>query len=131
MRNDSSHSSKNVVLLVTIFVVLFWLLYSLVNALYENQQIQNELDAIVDQNEAIEDRINLKKREAEYLLTPQRVDKEAKIQMGRKKPGERVMVFIEEKLDIIPNTNQRLRPAPVEAIGVPVWKKWWWRFRGN
>jgi len=130
MRHDPAYSSKNVIFLVAIFVVLFWLLYSLVNALAQSQQIQSELDGIVAQNDEIQARIEDKKREAEYLVTSQRVDKEAKIQMGRKNPGERVMVFIEEKLDIIP-TAKRLPVSPIQEEDVPPFEKWLWVFFGK
>ena len=111
-------------------MVLFWLLYSLVNALHQSQQIQAELDSIVEQNYEIQVRIEEKKREAEYLITSQRVDKEAKIQMGRKNPGEKVMVFIEEKLDIIP-TAKRIPVMPIESEDVNIWEKWTWIFFGK
>jgi len=60
------------------------------------------------------------------LKTPERLEKEAKMQMGKRLPGEEVIVLVEEKLDILPTEAARAKVAQVKQQ--PNWKKWQWLF---
>jgi hypothetical protein len=131
MKKENIYSSKNVISLVTIFVVIFWLLYALGSFLHESKKIQDEIEAIRTQNEQNLVEIKEKEKHLEYLKTPQRVDKEAKIQMGRKLPGEHVLVFIEEKLDIIPAEKLFNNPMLPQAKKIHPIEKWRWVFLGK
>ncbi len=130
MRNQEVYSAKNVISLVIIFCVLFWLLYSIGSFLHESKKISDEIDAIKKNNVEIEESIEAKKEELEYLKTPQRIEKEAKMQMGKKVAGEQVLVFIEEKLELLPTEAKKEIPKRLMAK-LPNWKKWQLFFWGQ
>ncbi len=94
MRQPTLYNSRNIFLLVGIFVAIFFLLFQLANFLHEQQKINHEIELIREQNQAVESELLTKEQQLEYLNTPQRVDKEAKIQMGKKQPGEEVLTFV-------------------------------------
>ena len=131
MQNQKNlYSTENIVLLLSLFGLVFGLLYGLASVLTKDKHIKNEIARITQQNEEYRDQIEEKERYLEYLNTPQRIDKEAKIQMGRKQPGEDVLVFVEEKLDIVP-LPKRPSLQRVQADDVPNAKRWQWRFFGT
>jgi len=124
------YSTENIVLMLSIFGLIFGLLYGLASVLYKDKKIKNEIARITEQNQEYIREIEDKKRYLEYLNTPQRIDKEAKIQMGRKQPGEKVLVFIQEKLDIVPLPKKPTLHR-IQEPDVPNWKRWQWRFLGT
>ena len=120
------YSPRTVITMVVLFFVLFWLLYSIGSFLHESRKIQAEITQIHTTNQQLQQEIEEKKRLLAYLKTPQRLEKEAKMQMGRKLPGEEVIVLVEEKLDILPTEAKR---QAVERIKErPNWQKWQWLF---
>jgi cell division protein FtsB len=131
MRKEYIYTSKNIISLIGTFVIIFWLLYSLASFLHESRKIQQEIDAIRQQNEKNLEEIKQKKRRLEYLKTPQRIDKEAKMQMGRKQEGEQVLLFIEEKLDIFPVNTKQIQKQQIIHPNVPIFDKWKWIFFGK
>ncbi len=129
MRNDQVYSTKNVFLLVGIFVTVFWLLYSLASYWHESLRIQREVELIQETNQQKLAEIEEKKAYLEYLRTPQRIDKEAKMQMGKKQSGENVMVFIEKRLNFFPAYEGKpKRQTEVMQADIPPWDKWKWLF---
>ncbi len=132
MRPENVYNPRNVVSLVAVFGIIFWLLYSLASFLHESKKIHHEIDAIRLQNEQNLVEIEEKKQRLEYLRTPQYVDKEAKMQMGKKQPGEQVLVFIEEKLPILPSELPAAQQKEfVLRPDVPVIEKWKWLLFGK
>lgn len=127
---NSIYSAKNVVSVVVVFGVFFWLLYSIGSFLHESQKINQEIEEIRKSNEVLSQEIEDKKKELEYLKTPQRIAKEAKMQMGRKEEGERVIVFIEEKLPLLPTEKQQ-RKIQKKYRNIENWKKWELLFLGD
>jgi len=111
--------------------MIFYLLYSLASFLHESKKINDEIEAIRVQNEENLIEIEDKKRRLEYLKTPQHVDKEAKMQMGKKQFGENVLVFIEEKLEILPTQTEQRKIDQVVREDVPNFDKWKWLFLGK
>ncbi|MCF7846835.1 MAG: hypothetical protein K9M51_02145 [Candidatus Gracilibacteria bacterium] len=126
MRHDSVYTSKNVFLLVGLFLFIFLLLYSLASFLHESQKINREIEAIHEENQKALAIIEEKKQQLQYLETPQRVDKEAKIQMGRRQEGENVLVFLEDPL--LPMLPSELSVQQFEDLvtssTVPAFEKW-------
>lgn len=96
MRQQTLYNSRNIFLLVGVFMAIFVLLFQLANFLHEQQKINHEIELIRDQNRAVEVELLSKEQQLEYLNTPQRVDKEAKMQMGKKQAGEEVLIFVGE-----------------------------------
>ncbi|MCF7812621.1 septum formation initiator family protein [Candidatus Gracilibacteria bacterium] len=131
MKKENVYTSKNILSLVGVFVIIFWLLYSLASFLHESRKIEQEIDAIRAQNEKALQEIELKKRRLQYLQTPQRIDKEAKMQMGKKQPNENVLIFIEEKLDILPTKTEQRQKEQIVREDVPIIDKWKWVFFGQ
>jgi cbb3-type cytochrome oxidase subunit 3 len=118
-------------MLVTLFLIIFWLLYNLASFWYENKKITNEIEEIQLENENNTQKIEEKKKRLEYLQTPQRIDKEAKMQMNRKQEGEEVLILIEEKIDIIPSRTKNRTEEHVQKEFVPIFDKWKWIFFGQ
>ncbi|MCK5460536.1 septum formation initiator family protein [Candidatus Gracilibacteria bacterium] len=130
MRNKNEvYSSKNVISLVVVFCVLFWLLYSIGSFLHESKKIDDEIEMIRETNVSLQHEIKEKNKEIAYLKTPQRVEKEAKIQMGKKREGENVLVFVEERLPMLP--TERKQAQAKKILTVENWKKWRWIFLGE
>ena len=109
-----------------LFLVLFWLLYSIGTFLHESRKIQAEISAIKSTNQELKTEIEDKKRLLAYLKTPQRLEKEAKMQMGKRLPGEEVIVLVEEKLEALPTEASRIQTARIKDQ--PNWQKWQWLF---
>jgi len=120
------YSPKSVITMVVLFFVLFWLLYSIGSFLHESRKIQAEIAQIHTTNQTLKDEIEEKKRLLTYLKTPQRLEKEAKMQMGKRLPGEEVIVLVEEKLDILPSQIPQQTAETIKDL--PNWQKWQWLF---
>jgi cell division protein FtsL len=131
MRQDSVYNSKNILILVIVFIIIFSLLYGLGSFFHESRKINNEIESIRQENIKARAEINQKKEYLEYLKTKERIDKEAKMQMGKKLPGEQVLVFIEEKLDIIPSDFSRKISNNPRITSIPIIEKWKWLFFGE
>jgi len=79
----------------------------------------------------LEREISEKEAYLEYLKTPQRIEKEAKIQMGKKLPGEQVLVFVEENTELLPTEQKQQARQRLYTPEVPNWQKWQWVFFGD
>ena len=123
------YSSKAIVSLVAAFSVFFWFLYSISVQLHESNDINAEIDKIRQTNKSLEEEIKKKETKIAYLKTPQRIEKEAKIQMGKQLPGEKVIVFVEEDLDLLPTEKVILEREKKKEL--PNWQKWQWLFFGD
>jgi len=126
MKKENIYSSKNIFLLTFIFIIIFWLLYSLGSFLHEAKKIHDEIAAIREHNKKNLLEIEKKKQYLEYLKTPQRIEKEAKIQMGKKRPKEKSLFFIKEKLDILPTTKLTKNNTPKKDVAII--EKWKYLF---
>ena len=123
------YSSKSVVIMVGLFFILFWLLYSIGSFLHKSQKISQEIEQIRQENLKSAEEIKKKKKYLEYLKTPQRIEKEAKMQMGKKLPGEKVIVFVEESIDLLPTEKKQAERKKI--LNISNWKKWQWLFFGD
>lgn len=121
--NSEIYSPRSVISMVGLFFVLFWLLYSIASFLHESRKVQAEIEEIHSTNQRLQTEINDKNRHLAYLKTPQRLEKEAKMQMGKKLPGEQVIVLVEEKLEILPTEAARAQIRKIKNEE-PNWKKW-------
>lgn len=128
-KKNEVYSSKNVISLVAIFLILFWLLYSIGSFLHESKKIDDEIEKIRESNHELSEEKIKKNEELEYLKTPQRIEKEAKMQMGKKREGENVLVFVEEKLPILPTEKKKAEIKKI--LEIENWKKWQWLFLGE
>ena len=117
--------------MVVIFIIIFSLLYSLGSFFHESRKINQEIESIRQANVKTLQEIEEKKQYLEYLQTKERIDKEAKMQMGKKLPGEQVLVFVEEKLDITPPDFSRDSRDNRRIANVPPLEKWKWLFFGE
>jgi cell division protein FtsL len=131
MKQASAYNSKNILLFVIIFVIIFSLLYALGSFFHESREINNKIESIRQENENAKQEIKEKKEYLAYLKTKERIDKEAKMQMGKRLPGEQVLVFVEEKLDITrPDFSRKTNDNPRIASISPI-EKWKWLFFGK
>lgn len=123
------YSPQTVIALVAVFFVLFLLLYQIGSFLHKSKKINGEIEKIRTANVDMSDGIEAKQNDLAYLRTPQRVEKEAKIQMGKKREGEQVLVFVEEKSPILP-TERKIKERN-KIYSAPNWEKWQWVFLGT
>ena len=114
-------------MIVVFFLSIFWLLYAIGVRLHESNKIVAEIEAIQKQNEKMRQEKLQKEERVIYLKTPQRIDKEAKMQMGKKLEGEHVLVFIEEELDILP-IQKKTKIEVATSKDIPIVEKWKWFF---
>lgn len=123
MNPTSPYNSKNIFTLVLVFVIVFSLMYSLGRFYHKTSKIHAEIEAIREQNAEIKQKILVSERQLEYLRTPQRYDKEAKIQMGRMQEGEQFLVFVEDQIDLLPieQEQQKLQRERNELTNVQKW----------
>lgn len=98
-QSKSAYNSQNVFLLLGIFCVIFYLLYALASFIHESEKINREIDSIRVTNENLTQEITDKKAKIEYLQTTQRIEKEAKTQLGKKRINEKVLVFIDDTIE--------------------------------
>lgn len=123
------YSPQNVIALVSVFLILFVLLYQIGSFLHKSKKIDSEIQKIRTANVEMQEGIKEDQKELAYLRTPQRVEKEAKIQMGKKLEGEQVLVFVEEKTPMLP-TEQKIKERN-KIYSAPTWQKWQWLFIGD
>jgi len=126
MRQIDVYNSKNVFLLVGMFVVVFGLLYSLANFVHESQKINHEIELIRTENERSQLDIDQKTQQLSYLDTEERIEKDAKTQLGRKRPGEEVLVIVDETPVKIPVSNPGTLPTIQSRTPLQTWHWLFW-----
>lgn len=109
------YTSQNIFLLVGIFAAIFGLLYQLAINLHQNQKINAEIELIRQENQRYEDEIEEKQRKLLYLKTAERIDKEAKMQIGKKQSGENVIVLLNEESPTVENASVEVVRRPLSA----------------
>lgn len=109
------------------FMGILFMLYLIGVHLQERKKIDDEIRAIQMQNERHKQEIAQKERQIEYLNSPQRKYKEAKMQLGKKLPNERSITFIEKKLDILPE-NEFVKEIPTAKKEIKPIANWQWVF---
>jgi cell division protein FtsB len=122
-----------VFVLLGIFGVIFYLLYALASFIHESEKINQEIESIRLTNEKLENKILEKMDKVEYLQTTERIEKEAKTQLGKKRVNEKVLVFIDDTLEsaiaitsddaLAENMEQPLSP---KKIFLEEWLKLFW-----
>lgn len=127
MRQQNVYTSQNIFLLVTVFILIFWAIFSLADFFHESQKIDYEIDQIRVQNADIENELEEKERQLLYLETPQRVDKEAKMQMSKKLPGEEVLVFVGDISSQRDSLGAAQMALPQPQVRTP-FEQWVWLF---
>ncbi len=123
------YSAQNVIALVSVFLILFLLLYQIGSFLHKSSKIDAEIEKIRMTNVEMKEEIIIKQKELAYLRTPERIEKEAKTQMGKKREGEKVLVFVEEKSSLLP-TEKKIKERN-KIYSAPNWEKWKWIFLGK
>lgn len=117
------YSPQNVIALVSVFLILFLLLYQIGSFLHESSKIDGEIEKIRMTNVKMKEEITVKQKELAYLRTPERIEKEAKTQMGKKLEGEKVLVFVEEKSKLLPTEKKiKERNKIYSASNIEKWK---------
>lgn len=134
MRYPSVYNSHNVIAMVAVFCIIFFLGYAIASSWHEGRRIAQEIQKIEETNESLRQQIVQKEKELEYLMTPERIEKEAKIQMGKKRPGEQVLVFIEESVplvapEIILESNLPSEQKAEALRALPIYQRWLYRLR--
>jgi hypothetical protein len=127
MRQQNVYNSRNIFLLVGVFVVIFLLLFSLANFFHESQKINHEIEQIRVQNSMTREELQEKERQLMYMETSQRIDKEAKMQMSKKLPGEQVLVFVGDSSVQRENLGAARLALPKPSLRTPL-QQWKWLF---
>lgn len=127
MKSAQVYSSKNIVIVSSMFMGIMFMLYLIGVHLHERKKIDEEIMSIQRQNMSHQQEIIDKQRERDYLDTVERKEKEAKMQLGKKRPGERSITFIEKQIDVLPQNDVVFRvPSPAKEVD-PI-KNWQWVF---
>lgn len=126
MRQLDVYNSKNVFLLVGMFILVFGLLYALANFVHESQKINHEIDLIRAENERSQLDIDQKTQQLSYLNTEERIEKDAKTQLGRKRIGEEVLVIVDETPIRFPITTPGTLPTLQSRTPLQTWKWMFW-----
>ena len=106
---------------------IMFMLYLIGVHLHEREKIDEEIQSIQLQNQRHKQEIGAKEREMEYLNTTQRKEKEAKMQLGKKIPGEKSITFIEKQIEILPESEFVYR-VPSKPKKVSPLQNWQWVF---
>lgn len=126
MRQIDVYNSKNVFLLVGMFVLVFGLLYLLANFVHESQKINHEIELIRTENERSQLDIDQKTQQLSYLNTEERIEKDAKTQLGRKRTGEEVLVIVNETPVRLPTAAPGALPTLQSRTPIQTWKWMFW-----
>lgn len=127
MRQQTLYNSRNIFLLAGIFIVIFFLLFQMANFLHESQKINYEIELIREQNLGVDVELVIKEQQLAYLQTPQRLDKEAKMQMGKKQAGEEVLILVGEPLEGEASIGAVISGFPQQIMRSPL-LQWKWLF---
>ncbi|PID70841.1 hypothetical protein CSB37_00285 [bacterium DOLZORAL124_38_8] len=111
MSQPKVYNSKTIFALLAAFGIIFSLLYYLAITLHQTQKINAEIESIRQDNKKLYQEILQKKRKLEYLKTAERIDKDAKTQIGKKQPNERSITFI--KKEPLPTTQFVSHQPPI------------------
>lgn len=127
MKSPQVYSSKNIVIVSSMFMGIMFMLYLIGVHLHERKKIDEEIQSIQRQNLKHQQEITQKQRELEYLNTAERKEKEAKMQLGKKRPGEKSITFIEKQIDVLPQSDLVYRVPSPEKEALPIYN-WQWVF---
>jgi hypothetical protein len=128
MRKETDlYSSKNIFLLVAVFVSVFFLLYAIGRSWHESQKIDTELEVIRIKNKEDLEEIEIRKKKVQYVQTAEFKDKEAKTQLEKKQAGEQQIVFLEKKQLLLPPSASTVSEKEVVLEWTPP-QKWTWLF---
>lgn len=127
---DLEPISKQLTIVVGLTVVGF-MAFGLALSLYRSFLFEQTLGAIAAQNDDLRGLIEQGERDLEYYHSTQYKDKYAKEYLGRLRPGERVLIIIEDRPDTpvtereILSARERQEAAYRELLRqMPVWEHW-------
>ncbi len=106
MKNNIPFSSR--VVIISLFVILFSVLFSLANAIYNNYQHELKVQQFENENERYREDIKVKMYEYLRSQLKRVLEKEKKETMNLINPGEEVIVIHEEgnKGDLFQSTEE-------------------------
>ena len=126
MPDKTTSSAVRVWPLSILFIFIIWVVYQTVTFMYKIDKISEKIAYIERENRLLEKQIKDRERELKYLSTPQRIDKEAKMQLGKRQLGEKIIVIVDPLRHPL-STVPTIIPA-VNYEQLPNWKKWLWVF---
>lgn len=110
--------------LILIPIVLA-LLFSIGQRIYDQYQAKIELNRLVEQREILKKQKSDLENFVGYYNDKNNLEKEARIRLNVKKPGENVVVVLPQST----STGKSGRLSSVsETKSLPNWKQWWYFF---
>lgn len=109
---------KNATLIITVLsVVAFLISYSYLSSIYKSYEVQIQEKNLKKEIITIEDENNRIKKQLDYITTPSFIEREAKRELGLKKPGEKVYI-IKDNTNII-STDEKENSLFWEKLSGP------------
>ncbi len=124
MENQNAYSPKTLLLLFGLFVVLLWLLFSLGKFIHKTSKIHTEIELIKAQNEKMREELEDGQRYLSYLRTAERIEKEAKVQLGKMRKGESVIILYEEENGVLQEVEEDLSIPLIKKENLSNAQKW-------
>lgn len=124
-KKEKKNKFKGLIILVIVFIGFF--MVSFVKESYRNYKINKEIKKLKSEISELNNENTQMASLIDYFKTNTFAEKEARVKLGLKKPGENVFV-IEKKDDQRSSDNQINQ---INEKDMPNYKKWWVYFFGK
>ena len=118
-QNGKQTSSKMILLIVGVFFLDLLLLFSLGKFWIESRRTNLEIELIRAQNVELEAENKEGIAHTQYLETDERNEKEAKIQLGKAREGEKVLVIVRETPFLTPTEKRQKKMSDSHNLPIP------------
>ncbi len=121
----TSHTTKLVI--VALFLLVSFLLYSLTASVYKAYQIELHIKNYEKENERIAEENRIKSEDYEYYSSDAYIEKIAKQNLGLVNPGEEVIIIPNENIDASGIVGGADNPDDIDYdyVGLNNSQKWW------
>jgi len=118
------HIISSKLFIATSIAVLIFLGASLTKEVIRRRQISTRINNLKEQIKELENSSVELSNLIEYLKSEEYQEKEARLKLGMKKPGEKVIVIPSSNEDIL-NDNQNSLADNIGEENISNWRRWW------
>jgi len=118
------HLALTIIVSVVGILVVAGILYATVKVVYRDRKIENEINALKQQESAINTENKTLQDQIAFQQTPAAQELYAKQKLDMQNPDENVAVIKPGMTAVVDGAAQTNQPAP-EAQPQPNFKKWW------
>ena len=117
-------SGKAKLIIIGLFVLVAYLLYTLTTSIYKSYQIDLHIKAFIAENKRIEDENRKQIEDFEYYSSDSYIEKIAKENLGKVKSGEKVIIIPKDVFE--DDSNSFVLDDDESAFsGLSNSQKWW------